>query len=197
MLAALALATVLSASPGDASAIHLGIDASQLKLNLLGGKPEIDEALLPLAPTSPQVALASSVITTSAGFFMMTSFLVLGLVSPLFPVGVAIAGTSLGFVMFDFGPNTADLLNGDWGRFVGTGLLRIAGLLMFFVPYVGVLAWCAWIVKDVIDAQYAPHRWVQRHFGEARASSSAEAQALLTPPGEAPKATGNVLAIEF
>lgn len=184
MISALVLTAVVSTVPASDAPLHLGIDASEVTANLLGTQPRVDPSLLAFAPTSPGVAFAASAVSTGVGLFMIAGFTTLAALSSGLPLPLALAGAGLGFLLVDFGPNVGDLLNGDWGRFVRNGLLRIGAVLLSVVlgPY-GVLLWLGWAALDVVNARYAPARWVERNLPAAAAPSHAAASAQALPVG--------------
>ncbi len=135
----------------------IGLDASQWARRFGHPPPVIDTALLEWAPTSPQSAMWASLGTTLTGTGLLLGSFFLTQRSA---VGV---GTLGGIVLMNFGPAMGDLLNGDWKRFLWTGLGRLALLVVGpFVPY-AIFGWFFWIVWDVRQARHAPARWVERH----------------------------------
>lgn len=124
------------------------------------------------APITRASALTISVSATVTGLVMMAASGIqlsgspASMASPLVSFGV-------GFLLFNFGPNTADLLIGNKGHMLQRGLLRLAllvgssflivlGPLGAVALFSGVCAWFAWCVADSIDAARAPQRWAAR-----------------------------------
>jgi len=175
---AVALTALLTAAPlqlslpslgaADASEIVMGMDASEMTRVFLPRPPQIDPSLLVYAPTSPDVAFSASLTAALTGLATTTAFALLLGFNPMLPVGPALIGLFGGMAVTSFGANVGDLMNGDTSRFVRNGLLRMASLLVlvFAGPY-GALLWLGWVALDVVNARWAPARWVEREFGGA------------------------------
>lgn len=128
------------------------------------------------APLTRTTAMAASAASAATGLMLMTASTVM-LADRSTSAPSAFVMLSLGFVLFNFGPNMADLLVGNPLHMMTRGALRVAllaasGLLLLLGP-IGAVAlvgasftWFAWCIADVADASYAPRRWAKRMNGE-------------------------------
>lgn len=191
MLTALLCTAVMStsaATPPDAPArergfqLSLGWDASEVFTSFTQRPPKVAPHLLALAPTSPTVALAASIVATTTGLFTATAFIIILASNPFFPVVAGVIGVVSGVLLAAFGPSVGGLMNGE----VLPSLLRAGLRFLAIFPLAllggwGVFAWLGWLAHDVAISRYAPGRWVERRL-VTREADTTSAVSLL--PGD-------------
>ncbi len=148
----------------------LGVDSAQVTRWFQTRPIRVDEGWLAHAPTSPQVAMWSSIGTTFTGMAILTGVVINTALTFRPRMGIFWGAFAVSFLMINFGPNVGDLLNGDVKMFVLLGLARtLLTAVSAIVPY-GIFGWVAMISLSAIGSRNAPARWVERNHPEAFAA---------------------------
>lgn len=145
------------------------------------------------APTTPEGAMLSSLLVTvsGAGLLMANVGLWLG-TFPRQPVSLSLMALA-GALLYLWGPNVGDAMNGDWKRFGFGGLIRLCLIHPMFglltgagglgLSTISVFGQAAAAFVDSIEAKNAPKRWAQRQTSERlRESATPEERELTRKP---------------